>query len=389
MYDFETLVPAIDADESPMKMRLKRGGFPDDVICYGVAEMKFKLLPELQEAACAMINNGYLGYSAGYPAYYDAVCGWMKRRHNWEISPEWLVQTYGVVQAIGICIRALTEEGDAVLVQTPVYNHFMEEVETNGRKVVENTLKFVDGRYEIDFDDFEKKIKENNVKMFVLCSPHNPLCRVWTYEELEKIAEICVENNVIVVSDEIHNDIVYRGEHTVYARISEAAADNCVVCTAPSKTFNVPGLATSNIIIPNKELREKFLQETYKGCFFVHPVGIAACRAAYEYGDQWTDEMCVQIRTNMDTLEKRLAEHIPEAVLTKADATYLAWIDLSFLGVDDEKLMEAVKNAGLCVNPGHVYGETGKGHIRLNVGCPERYVEQAVLLLKKAVDSLR
>lgn len=389
MYDFKTLVPEIDAKESPMRRRLDFGGFPEDVICYGVAEMKFKLLPELMDAASAMITNGYLGYSMGYPEYYDAVCSWMKRRHKWDVLPEWLVQTHGVVQAIGICIRALTNEGDSIIVQTPVYNHFMEEVETNNRRVVENVLVFRDGRYEIDFDDFEKKVTENNVKMFVFCSPHNPVGRVWSYEEISKIADICVRNNVIVVSDEIHNDIVYRGEHTLYACISEAAANNCVVCTAPSKTFNIPGLSTSNIIIPNKALRDKFKSESLKGGAFINPVGVAACRAAYEHGDAWTDEMCQQIKTNMETLEKCLSEHIPEAVLTKAEATYLAWIDLSFIGVDDETLMDAVKKAGLCVNSGHVYGETGKGHIRLNVGCPEEYVEKAVQLLKKAVDSIR
>lgn len=389
MYDFNTLVPAIDAKESPMRRRLEFMGYPDNVICYGVAEMKFKLLPEIENAAAAMVTNGYLGYSAGYPEYFDAVCSWMKKRHNWDISPEWLVQTYGVVQAIGIAIRALTNEGDAIIVQTPVYNHFMEEVHNNGRKVVENVLRFNNCRYEIDFEDFEKKIKDNDVKMFVFCSPHNPVGRVWTSGEIKKLAEICVENNVIVVSDEIHNDIVYRGEHTVYALISDEAADNCIVCTAPSKTFNIPGLTTSNIIIPNKLLRDKFIHETFKGGAFINPVGVAACRAAYENGELWTDEMCMRVKGNMELLEKCLAEQIPEAVLTKADATYLAWIDLGFLDVDDETLSAAIKNIGLCLNMGYAYGDTGKSHVRLNVGCPEEYVTEAVKMLKKAVDSVR
>lgn len=388
MYDFDTLVPEIYAP-SPMRRRLDMGGFPKDSICYGVAEMKFKLLPEIIQAVKTVTENGWLGYSAGYEEYYSAVCSWMERRHDWQVTPDELVQSYGVVQAIGISIRAFTNPGDSVLIQTPVYNHFFEEVEMNGRVPIDNTLIFADGKYTIDFNDFEEKIKKNKIKLFVLCSPHNPVGRVWTVQELETMANICEKYGVIVVSDEIHNDIVYGGAHNVYANVSEAAADNCVVCTAPSKTFNVPGLVTSNIIIKNKTLREKFIKEQSLCGHFINPVGIAACRAAYEYGDKWVDEMAAYIGENMNLLKSQLAQSLPKAVLAEAEGTYLAWADFGAYGLGDDELMRRVTEiGGFCVNPGHVYGETGKGFLRINVGCPKKYVEEAVVRLYKSLEDV-
>ena len=372
-----------------MRRRLDKGGFPKDSICYGVAEMKFKLLPEIVGAIKDIAENGWLGYSAGYDEYYNSVCSWMERRHNWQVKPEEIVQSYGVVQAIGISIRAFTKPGDSVLIQTPVYNHFFEEVEMNGRVPVDNTLIFTDGKYTIDFNDFEEKIKRNNIKLFFLCSQNNPVGRVWTIQELEKIADICEKYGVTVVSDEIHNDIVYGGKHTVYAKVSEAAADTCVVCTAPSKTFNIPGLVTSNIIIKNKTLREKFIKEQSLCGHFTNPVGVAACRAAYENGDKWVDEMTDYIGGNMKLLKSLLAKSLPKAVLAEAEGTYLAWADFSAYGLSDDELMRRVtEKGGISVNPGFIYGEGGKGFLRINVGCPKRYVEEAVLRLKTALEDV-
>ena len=387
-YDFETLVPAID-EVSPMRRRLDIMGYPKDSICYGVAEMKFPLFPDMARAAAGMVERGHLGYSGGYDEYYAAVARWMKRRHGWDILPEEIVQTFGVVQAIGICIRAYTDTGDGVLIQSPVYNPFAGQVTLNGRKAVENRLYFENGKYHIDFDDFEKKAADKNTKLFILCSPHNPVGRVWTTEELQKMSDICLRHGVLVVSDEIHFDIVYGGVHTVYATISPEAAENCVVCTAPSKTFNVPGLLTSNIIIKNKALREKFRKVMQLCCEFFNPIGVEACRAAYERGDQWVDEMREYIGENMQLLSRQAAERLPGAVVTQAEGTYLAWVDLSCLNMTDEKLAEFLRNkAQICVNLGYIYGDGGSGHIRINVGCPRRYVEEAVSRLCRAVEKL-
>ena len=389
MYDFETIVPEF-GELSPMRRRLRQGGFPEDSICYGVAEMKFPLLPDISAAVCHMANKGWLGYSAGYDEYYDAVCAWMSRRHSWSTSPEEIVTTYGVVQAIGICVRAFTAPGDAVLIQMPVYNPFMSQIEGNGRKTVENRLVFDKKRYNIDFNDFEEKVKQNNIKMFILCSPHNPVGRVWSKNELKTMADICEKYGVLVISDEIHNDIVYGGEHTVFSNISPYCAENCVVCTAPSKTFNIPGLVTSNIVIKNKELRERFRAVQRREGEFINPVGVAACRAAYEKGDAWVDEMTRRIGKNMEILESEIERLVPGAVMTKAEGTYLAWVDMGFLGVSDETMMNAIKTrGGLCVNPGYIYGEGGRGHIRINIGCPEKYVYEAVRRLAKGIEGAK
>lgn len=384
-YDFETMVPAF-GDDSPMRRNLRAGGFAEDVIDYGVAEMKFPLFPDMKKAIIDLVSKDVLGYSAGTKEYFEAVCKWMETRHEWHTEPQWISQTYGVVEAIGIAIRAFTNPGDKILIQNPVYNPFTSQIETNGRIVIDNPLVFINGRYEIDFADFELKAKQAD--MFILCSPHNPVGRVWTKEDLQKMAEICVENNVLVLSDEIHSDIVFEGIHTAYGAINEKAADNCIVCTAPSKTFNIPGLITSNIIIKNEELRNAFIKERDTSIgHYINPIGCAACRAAYEKGAAWVDEMCAYIKGNTELLEKLLAEKVPQAKMAKMDGTYIAWIDLNFLGLEEKEFEQFItKTAGLPVNMGARYGKAGEGFIRVNIGCPRRYVKQFADILSKAIN---
>jgi len=290
-YDFETLVPPIDDKSSVMYKKMVDGGFPADVIDYGVAEMKFPLFPPMQEALLDLVKKGTLGYSAADDEYNAAVCNWMKTRHKWDILPEYLVQTYGVVEAIGIAIRAFSHEGDGIMIQSPVYNPFANQIRSNGRTVVENNLIWTGSTYTVDFADFEEKAK--SAKLFILCSPHNPVGRVWSSEELSKMAEICLKHGVTVLSDEIHNDLVYGREHTVFAAVSEEIADKCVVFTAPSKTFNIPGLVTSNTVIKNPEMREAFTKERDISVgHFTNPLGCLACKTAYTYGAKWVDELC-------------------------------------------------------------------------------------------------
>ena len=382
-YDFETLTPALDAD-SPMRRSWTERGFSKNVIDYGVAEMKFPWLPELEEAIVKLAGTNVMGYSGADDEFYAALKKWMKTRHNFDIETEYVNQTFGVVMSIGISIRALTEVGDNVLIMAPVYNPFAQQIRLNKRNVVESELIFKDGKYEIDFEDFEKKIKD--AKLFILCSPHNPVGRVWKKWELEKISQICLENGVTVVSDEIHHDIVFDGQHIVYGNISPEAYDNCVICTAPSKTFNIPGLIVSNTIIKNPEIRKKW--EAERDLIFGHytnPAGCAACTAVYTYGEAWTDEMCQYIKENFLTLKKLLAEKVPQAYMADMEGTYLAWVNLDFLGLDDDGLKEFMEKADIPVNIGSAYGAGGSGFIRVNIGCPRIYVEKFVDMLAEAV----
>ena len=386
-YDFETLFP-------PKGHRFwdaiaQRGITDKDVISYGVAEMKFQPCPSVREALHQCADAGYFGYF-GDTEYSARVCDFYSHRHNWEAKSEWVIQTYGVVLAFSIAIRALTEPGDGVIIQSPVYTPFFNEILANGREVIDNPLVRRESRYEIDFEDLERKASDPKAKMMILCSPHNPVGRVWSKEELACISDICLRNGVIVVSDEIHNDLVYAGEHHVFASISPEAEQNCVVCTAPSKSFNIPGLVTSNVFVPNVELRERFKAELGRSIgHFLNISGVAAASAAYEKGCEWLDELTEYIRGNAECFHTLVSEKLPKAWTPKMEGTYLAWLDLSFLGMDDSQLERfLIEKAGLFINMGNMYGESGKGFVRINIGCPRRYVIDAVERLAKAVNEL-
>ncbi len=386
-YDFETLFP-------PKGHRFwdaiaRRGISDPDVISYGVAEMKFSPCPAVREALHECADHGYFGYF-GDTEYSARVCDFYARRHGWMAKPEWVIQTYGVVLAFSIAIRAFTVEGDGVIIQSPVYNPFFNEIRANGRRVIDNALVRKGCRYEIDFEDLERKASDPNAKMMILCSPHNPIGRVWSKEELQRISEICLRNGVLVVSDEIHNDLVYTGKHHVFASISPEAEQNCVICTAPSKSFNIPGLVTSNVFVPNDELRERFKVEVSRSFgHFLNISGVAAASAAYEKGNEWLDELVEYLRGNAETFYSLVMEKLPKAWTPKMEGTYLAWLDLSFLRMSDEELERfLIEKAGLFVNMGNMYGEGGKGFIRINIACPRRYVIDAVERLASAVNEL-
>ncbi len=386
-YDFETLFPP--KGHSFWNAIAQRGISDPDVISYGVAEMKFPLCPEIKKALHDCADAGYFGYF-GDTEYSARVCDFYARRHNWTAKSEWVIQTYGVVLAFSMAIRAFTEEGDGVIIQSPVYNPFFNEIRANGREVIDNALVRSGSRYEIDFEDLERKVADPKAKMMILCSPHNPVGRVWSKEELSRISEICLRNGVLVVSDEIHNDLVYAGEHHVFASISPEAEQNCVICTAPSKSFNIPGLVTSNVFVPNDKLRERFKAEVSR-CIghFLNISGVAAASAAYEKGCQWLDELIEYLRGNAETFYALVAEKLPKAWTPKMEGTYLAWLDLSFLGMEDSELEKfLIEKAGLFINMGNMYGEGGKGFIRINIGCPRRYITEAVERLAKAINEL-
>ena len=388
-YDFETLTPARDKAPSAWNFVRSHGVTDPEAISYGVAEMKFPLAPEIAQALHECVDAGYFGYMHGYCA--EAACDFLARRHGWKPEPEWLTNTYGVVAAIGMCIRAFTKPGEGVLIQTPVYNPFANNILLNGRTVVENPLRRSGDRYEMDFEDLERKAADPNTKMMVLCSPHNPVGRVWSREELQRVSEICLRHDVLVVSDEIHCDLIYGAEHTVYASLSEEAAHHCVVCTAPSKTFNIPGLIYSAIFVPDEALRKTFRAEAELYCgHYLNGAGTAAAAAAYTKGDAWLDAMLEQLKENAALFRRLTEEKLPGAWTPVMDGTYLAWLDLSYLGLDDDALEElVVKKAQLDVNMGRVYGTGGNGFVRVNIGCPRRYVERFFDRLAAAIAELK
>ena len=386
-YDFETLIPAKDRC-APVWDMIRRGGVTDpDAICYGVAETKFPLAPEIKAALHACVEDEYFGYIEGNN---DAlVCDFFARRHGWALQPEWLTQSYGVVSAIGVCIRAFTEPGEGVIIQTPVYNPFAENILMNDRRVVENPLLRKETRFEMDFEDLERKAADPAAKLMVLCSPHNPVGRVWSREELLRVWDICSRNGVTVVSDEIHCDLTYGAKHTMFGSVSPEAEQGCVVCTAPSKTFNVPGLVTSNIIVPNPELRECFRAEMDKAGHFLNIPGLAAEAAAYTVCDVWLDELQSYLGENAALFYRLVKEKLPNAWMPEMEGTYLAWLDLNDLGLDDEALQKLVmEQAQLYVNMGHIYGKEGRGFVRVNLACPRRYVVKFVDQLAAAIEKL-
>ena len=304
----------------------------------------------------------------------DAVSNWMKRRHNWSIDDEWIVFSPGIVPAICMLIQTFTNVGEKVIIQPPVYYPFFSSVENNGRIILVNQLKYEDNRYTFNFDDFEEKAKDPLTKLFILCSPHNPVGRVWTEKELKKLGEICLENDVTIISDEIHHDLILSGyKHTLFSTISKDFENNTIMCTAPSKTFNIAGLNTSNIIISNEKLRESFLNTISERNSVMNSnvFGITALIAAYNEGEEWLDQVIKYIEGNFQFLKDFVNEVLPNIDVIDPEGTYLAWLDFNKLGLDDEKLSNfMIKKAKVALDDGKIFGPGGEGFERINVGCP-------------------
>ena len=363
-------------------------GKPTDVLPMWVADMDFKSPPKVTEALIKVAQHGIFGYSLSKEDYFDAVHYWFNTRFGWDVKKEWLIETPGVVFAISTAIRAFTDEADAVMIQQPVYHPFSEKIRVNNRKLVNNPLVYENGEYKMDIKDFESKIKEHRVKLFILCSPHNPVGRVWTKEELTEIGDICMKHGVIVVSDEIHADFIYEGyKHTIFSEVKQEYLDNTIICTAPSKTFNLAGLQVSNIFIPNKRLREKYKTEMKKaGYGSLNTLGIVACQAAYRYGAQWLDELMTYLTGNLNFVRGFLKERLPQVKLVEPQGSYLIWLDFSGLNINAEELEDLILNrAKLWLNSGTIFGPEGEGFQRMNIACPRSVVEEAFLRLEKAV----
>ncbi|MCR4626530.1 MAG: pyridoxal phosphate-dependent aminotransferase [Treponema sp.] len=387
MYNFDKIIDRKNTGSEKHDFA-KESGVPEEALPLWVADMDFCSPQEVIDALVKRMEHGVFGYTDVKPdgKYFEALSAWMKERHNWQVKPEWLVKTPGVVFAIAMAIQAFTKPGDAILIQEPVYHPFARTVRLNGRKLVENSLVNNSGHYEIDFDTFEKQIKENNVKLFVFCSPHNPVGRVWKKEELQKVAEICLKHNVFVVSDEIHNDFIYPGNtHTVFSTLGEEIAQNCMVCTAPSKTFNVPGFQCSNIFITDQK-RRQLLEERITACAIgeINIAGLTACEAAYRYGGAWLDELLKYLHANVDFVRDYLKKNIPEIKMIYPEGTYLLWLDFRLLNLPQNELVKRLLNdCGLWFNDGSIFGSGGTGFMRVNIASPKSVIEEAMRRLSR------
>ena len=361
-----------------------------DILPLWVADMDFQAPKAVRERLFEIVEHGIFGYSDTLEDYFRAVKSWYKRRFDWEIESDWIIKTPGIVFALAMAVKAYTEPGESVLMLQPVYYPFREVIEDNGRKLIGSPLKLEDGHYTIDFEDMEKKIRENAVKLLFFCSPHNPVGRVWKREELEKVAALCLKYHVTLVSDEIHSDIVYKGhKHQMMASISEEIADITVTCTAPSKTFNVAGLQLSNIIISNPKLREKFKHEVMQaGYSQPNLMGMEACQAAYENGEEWLEELLVYLQGNVDFVRDYLKQEIPKIRLIEPEGTYLLWLDCRELGLSVEELEHlVVDKANLWLAPGFIFGAVGEGFERINIACPRQTLRQAMDQLRDALNA--
>jgi cystathionine beta-lyase len=354
-----------------------------------VADMDLPAPGCVTEALKKRAGHPIYGYTVYPDRFFEAITGWMATRHGWRVEREWLLPVPGVVPSLNFLVTALTEPGEAVLIQPPVYHPFFRLGKNHGRRLLQNPLLYRDGRYEIDFDDFRAKAKE--ARLFVLCSPHNPVGRVWTKEELKRLATICLEEKCLIVSDEVHADIVYApSRHTPVAALSPDIADITVTLNAPSKTFNVAGLGTAYAIVPNDSLRRRLQSDLRRydltmGNLF----GIEALMTAYEGGEAWLEELLIYLQGNIDFVTDFLRERVPAIRPVAAEATYLMWLDCRGLGMDDEALEKFfVQKAKLGLNTGVSFGKEGSGFMRLNVACPRNTLEEAMKRLQNACERL-
>ena len=387
MADFDKITYRRGTDCLKYDFAVERG-YPEDVLPFWVADMDFPTAEPIVEALRERAGHGIFGYTDIKDDYREIIARWFQRHHGWKIEGEWLTITPGVVFAICTALRAFTQPGDGILICPPVYYPFAASIRANGRKIVESPLAEKAGRYEIDFEDFEKQIAENDVKLFILCSPHNPVGRAWRREELEQVAAICLKHHVLVVADEIHQDFVRKGHrHTVFASLGDEIAQCTITCTSPSKTFNLAGLQVSHIFISDKSLRKKFRHEL-EAVGYGEPNTMAetAAKAAYREGEPWLEELLAYIEENLRRTKAFLADQLPEVKLIEPEGTYLLWLDCRATGLSAEEMDQAIIHRGkLWLDEGRIFGKTGAGFQRINIACPWATLEEGLKRLKDAL----
>ncbi len=356
-----------------------------DLLPLWVADMDFRTPDFIVEAIRKRAEHELFGYTFRPETYTQSIVNWLKRRHNWEIKPEWISFSPGVVAGLTMAIEAFSKPGDGVIIQPPVYFPFFDSVKGTGREMIENPLRIENGRYYFDLEDLKLKITPKT-KLLLLCNPQNPGGMAWNEKELTELAQICLDHKILIISDEIHADMVFDGfMHTPLAGISEEFAQNAVICMAPSKTFNTAGLTTSFLVIPNKRHfvayeRVMRLPHLHMGNIF----GTVALEAAFTHGDEWLAQLMRYIHDNYEFLEHFFTENLPEVKVMRPEATYLIWLDFSTFGLSDEALSQKIIDGGVGLNRGVQFGKQGSGYMRMNIGCPRSVLQQALIRIKKA-----
>ena len=357
----------------------------DKLLPLWVADMDFRTPDFIVDAIKERVEKDIYGYTFRGDSYDQSIVGWLKRRHNWTIKPEWISFSPGVVAGLTLAIEAFSQPGDSVIIQPPVYFPFFDSVKGSGRDLIENPLRLENGRYYFDLEDLRKQIT-HRTRLLLLSNPHNPGGMAWSEKELSKLAQICIEHKILIISDEIHSDLIFEGfRHIPLAGISDEIAKNCVVCMAPSKTFNTAGLTTSFVVIPNKRHLAAYerllrLPHLHMGNIF----GTVALEAAYTYGDEWLAQLMQYLHANYTLLEQFFNAHIPEVKVMRPDATYLIWLDFSAFGLSDEEINNKLIHAGVGLNRGIQFGKQGRGFMRINIGCPRSVLQEALLRIQKA-----
>lgn len=387
-YDFDEIVPRKDTDCVKYD-NVKEIFGTDDIIPMWVADMDWKTPPFIIDAMRKQLDHGVLGYSILSNRWKPAIQSWVSRHYGWDIQPEEIAFVGGIVPAIAFALQCFTKPDDKVLIQPPVYHPYHNVTIELGRTLVTNPLKLVNGQLEIDFEDFEEKVKE--CKLFLLCNPHNPCGRVWSREELQRMCDICVKNNVLVISDEIHCDMALKGyKHTPFATVSEEAKNNCITFMAASKTFNIAGLKSSYHIIQNEEIRNQYNEFLRKSeldsahIFATLPVAVA-----YEEGDEWLEQMLEYVDANIDYMEEYLKRYMPKLGMIRPQASYLVFLDARGLGMPHDKMVEFfIREAKVGMNDGAMFGQGGEGFMRMNLGCPRATLKQALDRIKAAYDRI-
>lgn len=398
-YNFDTELPrhntqsvkwSLMHDETdPTKVKPTTAFFGEHrVLPMWVADMDFPCAQPVVEALVARAQHGIYGYTYLTEGYFNAIMQWMQKRHGWSVAPEWICTTPGIVPALNLLVRTFVAPGEKVLIQPPVYYPFSSAVKNNGAVIVNNPLRYSDGRYEMDFDHLEAVAQDPQVKMAILCNPHNPVGRVWTRAELTRFADICLRHNVLMVADEIHGDLILSGHtFTPLASLSPEIAQRTIACTAASKTFNLAGLHISNLIIANPELFRQFNQTLQNsGLWGASTFGVVAVEAAYTHGADWLTQVLAYLEGNWRYLQTYVAEHLPGLTAVPLEGTYLVWLDCRALGMDKDQLRHWLfHEARVYLNEGEFFGEAGEGFARMNIACPRPLLVEALERLRQAV----
>lgn len=363
----------------------------DGVIPMWVADMDFEVAPKIVESIIKKANHKIFGYTIISDKYYEAEISWSKKRFNFDLQKEWIEATTGVIPSLSTILQTFCKKGDKVLIQSPVYHYFNIAIKRNELEILTNNLVYKNSNYEINFEDFENKLKNEKPKLFILCNPHNPVGRVWRKDELIKMGELCLKYNVLVISDEIHRDLVFKDYSFIpFASICEDFLQNSITCTSATKTFNLAGLKASNIIVANQDLRVKLNENLVKNEIkSLNIFGIESTISAYEYCEDWLEELLIYLEKNRDFLENFIAKNIPNIKVIKAEATYLMWLDISNFGLDSTTFTKKLEEIGkVRVISGSTFGENGDNFIRVNIACPKKILEQALNALKFTIENL-